>query len=146
MISALSLPLIACGGDDPVATIRDVDPAGLWSFGVLVTVATGVCQGEQGDFWSHPITITKTGSSAPYEVTASGFVGSPNAVLTGTFDANNRLVISGSYPEDDGTTFPTHDLVATMPNRMEGTESWNWVGPGGECPGSSSSVVATRIQ
>jgi hypothetical protein len=77
-------------------------------------------------------------------VTARGFLGSPNNVLTGTFDANNRLLISGSYPEDGGTTSPLHDLVATSQNRMEGTETWNWTDGSGSCPNSRSNVTATR--
>jgi len=138
------LALGGCSNSNPVATNQPVDPAGVWIFDIVVTDGTGVCDGEEGESSGHPITITKTGSVPPYNIVATGFLGSPNNVLTGTFDANNRLLISGSYPEDGGTTSPSHDLVATGQNRMNGTETWNWVGASGSCPNSKSSVVAIR--
>jgi hypothetical protein len=141
----VTFALAGCGGgSNPVATGQPVDPAGVWVFNIVVSNATGVCNGEEGESSAHPITITKTGSAPPYQVTARGFLGSPNNVLTGTFDANNRLLISGSYPEDGGTTSPLHDLVATSQNRMEGTETWNWTDGSGSCPNSRSNVTATR--
>ncbi len=136
--------LTACSENDPVAFTEPVDPAGVWRVGIVVTVATGACDGEVGESSVEDITITKTGSAPPYNVTASGFLGDPANVLTGTFDANNRLLLSGSYPEDGGTTTAEHDLIAVSPDRMEGVENWTWSGTEGTCPGSQSSVTADR--
>ncbi len=145
VLSMLSIPILGCGDSDATAAEDQVDPAGVWTFGIVVTVANGVCAGDEGDASAHPITITKTGSAPPYSVTASGFLGVTTNVLTGTFDENNRLVISGSYPEGGGTTSPTHNLIATGPDRMEGTETWNWTSASGSCPDSKSDVTADRI-
>jgi len=111
-----------------------------------VTSATGICAGEEGQSSAFPITITKTGEAPPYQVTAKGFLEVASNTLTGTFDDNNRLLLnSGSYPEEDGTTTPVHDLTATSENQMVGTETWNFQSAEGSCPGSTSSVTATRI-
>lgn len=141
---ALSLSVVGCG-DDPVASEDPIDPAGVWRFGAVVTVANGACDGEEGDVWTYPITITKTGSAPPYQVTATGFLGSSSNELTGTFSASNVLTLSGSYSEDMGTTSPEYELVAVSADRMQGTESWNWEGPGGTCSGSESTITADRI-
>jgi hypothetical protein len=143
VVGAISAAVLACTSN-PVATSQPVDPAGVWVFDIVVTDGMGSCDGEEGESSAHPITITKTGSAPPYNIVASGFLGNPSYVLTGTFDANNRLLLSGSYPEDGGTTSPNHNLVATGQNRMEGTETWNWTQGGSSCPNSTSSVVAIR--
>ena len=145
MLATLTFLVLGCASDSPTATDEPVDPAGVWTFGIVVTQANGVCDGEEGESSVYPITITKSGSAPPYQISARGFGGDSLNVLTGTFDAGNRLVISGSYLEDGGTTTPMHDLVATGADRMEGTETWNWTGPGGSCPGSQSLVTADRI-
>jgi len=146
----LALGTVAGCKDDsgesmPVPTDEPVDPAGVWTFSITVTKATQDCAGEEGDSSSNPITITKTGSEPPYEITASGFLGISTNTLTGTFD-DNVLTISGSYPEETGTTSPEHVLIATSNNEMRGTETWNWTDSiGNQCPGSTSDVVATRV-
>jgi hypothetical protein len=140
----LAFALAGCSSN-PAAATEPVDPAGVWTFRITVTEATDACDGEEGESSAHPITITRTGSAPPYSIVARGFLGDPNSFLTGTFDANNRLVIAGSYPEDGGTTSSHHDLVATSQNRMEGIETWNWTDGNGSCPGSKADVVATRV-
>ncbi len=146
LVGAIATGLVACG--DTASTVTPsataVDPAGVWTFVIVVTKATGDCAGEEGQTSSDPITITKTGSAPPYQVTATGFLGISSNTLTGTF-ANNKLVISGSYPEDGGTTTTTHTLVATDDNHMVGDEDWSWMEPGGgTCPGSAATTNATR--
>lgn len=89
------------------------------------------------------ITIATMGTEQPFDVSASGFLGVSTNILTGTFD-NNILTISGSYPEEDGTTTATHTLVATSANEMVGTETWNFENVEGNCLNSESSVTATR--
>jgi hypothetical protein len=140
------LVLVAACEKDPTAQKDLIDPAGVWQFGVLVAVATGACDGEAGEAWSFPITITKTGSAPPYDIVAKGFLGDPTNVLEGTFTEDNQLVVSGSYPEDGGTTEPRHELVAVSDDRLEGNEYWDWNdGEGNSCPGSRSLVTADRI-
>src|SRR6185503_11714608 len=130
----------ACGGGDKVTGASDpVDPAGTWRFVFKNTVATGVCASELGDESSDIITITKTGSAPPYQVVASGFLGVQSNQLVGTFDSKNKLVISGSYSEDGGTTTTSHTLTATSDNVKSGTETWSWTGGGGSCPNSKAS-------
>lgn len=120
-----------------------MDPAGTWTFAIVVTEANGICAGEEGDSSNHLITITTPDTAQPFNVSASGFLGVSSNILTGTFD-NNTLTISGSYPEEDGTTTPTHVLVATGANQMVGTETWNFTNTMGSCANSKSSVTATR--
>jgi len=152
LFGVLSLPLLGCSttptgapSAPPTPAPNLVDPAGVWTFDIRVTSATGICAGEEGDSSAHPITITKTGEAPPYQVTARGFLGIASNMLTGTFDESNRLLLnSGSYPEEDGTTTPVHDLTATSESQMVGTETWNFQNSDGSCPGSTSSVTATR--
>jgi len=151
LLGVLSLPLLGCGSTpmepNQKPASNQIDPAGVWTFNILVTKATGICAGEEGDSSGHAITITKVGEAPPYQVTAKGFLGVASNTLTGTFDANNRLLLnSGSYPEEDGTTTPVHDLTATSESAMTGTETWNFQNAEGSCPGSTSTVTATRIQ
>jgi len=152
ILAVFSVPMFGCGSDTPtdpdnVPPAADpVDPEGIWNFAITVTDGTQDCDGEEGQSSNHPITISITGGTGPsFNVTASGFLGLAGNVLTGTFNENtNRLVISGSYPEDGGTTTPSHDLVATNDNVMLGTETWGWTDGVNSCPNSTSNVVAQR--
>jgi len=145
MLALFTLPMLGCGDDGLTEPSEDpVDPAGTWILNVTVTDATGDCDGEEGISTPETITITITGGTEqPFNVSVSGFLGNPANVLTGTFD-NNRLLISGSYAEDGGTTTATHDLVATSDNRMVGDEAWGWTDGILSCPGSTSTVRLTR--
>jgi hypothetical protein len=158
LFGVLSLPLLGCSTTPtgapgapgapppPTPATNLVDPAGVWTFDIRVTSATGICAGEEGDSSAHRITIMKTGEAPPYQVTAKGFLGIASNMLTGTFDASNRLLLnSGSYPEEDGTTTPVHDLTATSESQMVGVETWNFQNSQGSCAGSTSSVTASRI-
>ena len=148
MLALFSLSILGCGGGAPTAAEDPVDPAGTWIFTILNTATSGICSDELLDMSEHEITKTKTGAGPPYNVTAIGFLGVATNVLTGTFDENNRLLISGSYPEEaTGTTMATHDLIATSENRMEGTETWTFTTDPdiGSCVNNQSSVTANRI-
>jgi hypothetical protein len=154
MLAMFSVTLLGCGDDNPtdpdtVIPAEDpVDPEGAWIFEITVTDATQDCDGEEGEFSDNEITITITGGTAPsFNVSASGFLGLAGNVLDGTFNEDtNRLVISGDYPEDGGTTSASHDLVATTDNLMLGTETWGWTdGPNTSCPNSKSDVTAKRV-
>ena len=146
MLAMFSLPILGCD-DDPTApdpSPDPVNPVGTWTFNILVTLATGICDGEAGDISNNVITIASPDTEQPFDVSASGFLGVPTNILTGTFD-NNTLTISGTYPEEDGMTTATHTLVATSDNAMVGGEDWNFVNGDGSCPGSVSFVTASRI-
>jgi hypothetical protein len=147
MLAMFSVTLLGCDDDDPTAPdpFEDpVDPVGTWTFNILVTEANGICDGEVGVASNEVITIATMDTEQPFDVSASGFLGVPTNILTGTFD-NNILTISGSYPEEDGTTTATHTLVATSANQMVGIETWNFQNTEGSCPGSMSAVTASRI-
>lgn len=111
---------------------------------MTITVANGVCASDVGEVATLPITITQSGTAAPWTLIASGFDGLPANTLNGTLNAANLVTLSGSYPEDGGTTTATHQLTLTTSTSMSGTESWSWTGPGGTCPNSQASVVATK--
>jgi hypothetical protein len=119
---------------------------GNWSFTIDVTAADGVCAGEEN---SPPatdtITVTEAQSGDPYvtNVTMSGFLGNPSNVLTGT-RTGSIITVSGSYPEDGGTTTTTHNLYATGESALVGEEIWSWSGPGGDCPNGRADVTAVR--
>ncbi len=151
MLTMLSVTLLGCGDDNPTAPNEvipaedPVDPEGVWRFAIVVTEATQDCDGEEGESSNPLITIAITGGTEqPFNVSASGFLGVSTNILTRTFD-NNRLLISGSYPEDGGTTTPSHNLIALSDNEMRGTETWGWTDGLNSCPGSTSSVTATRV-
>jgi len=147
MLAVFALPVLGCDDDnptDPDPFEDPVDPAGTWTFLILVTEANGICVGEVGVDSNEVITIATTGTEQPFDVIASGFLGVSTNILTGTMD-NNILTISGSYPEEDGTTTATHTLVATSATQMVGIETWDFVNVEGSCPGSMSTVTASRI-
>ena len=130
----------------PTVTPAIPDLAGQWQWDVTVTFASGVCAGEEGPKPTRIIEITQLGK----DVTVSGF---PNAakILTGDVTFDNTISkwivkLHGSYPEDEGTT--TGDYTLELNNtfdEMTGDENWNWVGGGGSCPGSTSTVSAKKI-
>jgi hypothetical protein len=118
---------------------------GSWSLTILVTTATGACLGEAGQQSTESVNFSVSGSSAPYQVTASGFLGVGGNVLTGTLNAQGLITISGSYPEEGGTTTATHTLQRTSDTAMGGVEAWNWNdGQGGTCPGSTATVTGIK--
>ncbi|MCB9517972.1 MAG: hypothetical protein H6691_03510 [Gemmatimonadales bacterium] len=87
---------------------------------MTVTVATGVCAPDVGEVTTLPITITQTGSSAPWGLSATGFDGLASNTLAGTLSATNQVTLSGSYPEDGGTTTakpPAHADERHHPHR-----------------------------
>ena len=119
---------------------------GTWNFTIDVTAADGICAGEENEPPStDTITVTETQSSEPYvsNVTMTGFLGDPSNVLTGT-RTGSIITVSGSYPEDQGTTTTTHNLYATGENTIVGQETWSWSGPGGDCPNGRADVTAVR--
>lgn len=130
-----------------IQVVDSFDLGGDWSFTIDVTAAYGVCEGEENaDPSTDTITVTQTASGTPgiFNVTMTGFLGNPAYELTGTM-TGAYITVSGSYPEDGGTTTTTHNLVVTAPNTIAGEESWTWSGPGGDCPNGRASVTASRL-
>ncbi len=115
--------------------------AGVWLFKVNVTAANGACAGESG-LSTETITITQTGSAFPYAVAASGWIGQPTSTISGSLTATG-MVLSGSYPEDGGTTTTTHTLTRTSLTTFTGTEAWSWTDGNGVCPNGAATVTAT---
>jgi hypothetical protein len=132
---------------------------GKWMMTTTVTQANGVCAGEGGTS-TREITVTQNGKN----VTFSGFSGSqanqlngailpPNGscidVIKNTVIRNDTeqwvVYVSGSYPEDFGTTSSTRRLVINTATTMSGVEDWTWVGGGGDCPDGKGVITATRI-
>ena len=122
--------------------------AGQWQWILTVTLATGACAGEEGLQSPRNVQIVQNGKA----LTMSGFLGSnPSLSLSGeiTFDDSAKqwiIKFSGSYPEDQGTTTTNYTLVLNSTfNEMTGDEKWDWVGEGGSCPGSKSTIVAKKL-
>ncbi len=139
-IATIAFAVVGCS-DDPVDPGAD-SLSGAWTMIIDVTVATGVCAGEELEpVDTIQVTLTQQGNS----VTISGPFGD-----SGPQNLNGNLTsgvvsVGGSYPEDGGMTTATHTLtVAPDEQSMSGTEAWSWTGPGGSCPESASDVDATR--
>lgn len=117
--------------------------AGTWSVAITVTLATQDCAGEEGPSPAVLVTIGQTGSA----LTATGWLGNSSIVLAGTIGGENGNVvtISGSYPEDSGTTTATHTWTLTSASTMSGTESWSWTDGANGCPGSQATVVCNKV-
>ncbi len=129
-----------------IGVVQAFDLNGTWNYTIDVTAADGVCAGQENNPPStDAITVTETQSGDPYvtNVTMSGFLGDPSKVLTGT-RTGSIITVSGSYPEDGGTTTTTHNLYATAESALVGEEIWSWSGPGGDCPNGRAYVTAIR--
>jgi negative regulator of sigma E activity len=131
----------------PPSTTQTTDTTpnlnGTWKFTITITQANGVCAGDVGHSSSRLIQITQSS----YDVTLSGFLGNPANKLTGniTLDGGAWIIkVSGSYPEDGGTTNSTHTLTLTNATELNGQEDWTWSGTGESCPGGKATVKAVK--
>jgi hypothetical protein len=131
---------------------------GQWMMTTTVTQAKGVCAGEGGTS-TREITVTQNKKN----VTFSGFTGSQANQLIGAIlppkssfidvykntirnDSEQWVVyISGSYPEDSGTTTSTRRLTINSVSDMSGVEDWTWEGGGGNCPDGKGEITSTKI-
>ena len=152
LAAVLSFTLVAaCGDDDDDggdSTTVVLD--GNWVYTVDVTVANGVCAGEENDeVDGFPVEITVTDQGdGTYLVTISGFIDDPSNVVTGTVtgvpEIGDDITLTGSYPEDGGVTTTTHHLTVDSENGLTGTEQWSWTGPGGTCEGGEADLSLDR--
>lgn len=118
------------------------DLNGSWDFTVTVTVANGVCAGEGGTS-KRTMKITQNGEN----ITIAGFKGSLDNKLSGKISLDGSIWVinvSGSYPEDGGTTTASHRLEVKSTSEISGVEDWEWTGGGGSCPGGKADVSAKR--
>jgi hypothetical protein len=152
-LTMLSLAVLcACGGDDnnnntPVT----IDLNGAWTFTVDVTVANGVCAGEENapvdPFAVNFLTIDPNGDGT-YDVTVTGDFGDAGGSISGTVagvpKTGDVIVLTGDIAEDGGTTTSKYTLTVKSSTRLEGSEDWSWSGAGGTCPDGKSTVVVTK--
>lgn len=118
--------------------------AGSWDFSWVVTEATGDCASELGETTTAVITIAQSGSTTPFNLALSGFHGDDDNELFGFLSSNGVVTFHGALPEDGGTTNSIYELQWDGEDEMTGSESWSWTHESGACPGSESSVAATR--
>lgn len=112
---------------------------GFWRLTIDVTVATGICAGEEDD----PIEVTDALiTEEAGVVTATGIWSSESGSVSLTGDrSGNTIRFGGSYAEDGGTTSTLYTLTVAE-GSLTGTEFWTWNGPdGSSCPGSQSTVT-----
>jgi hypothetical protein len=136
LLSALLLTATSGCTSSTDATGEDFPWEGFWNLSIDVTVATGVCAGEE----DAPIEVTEALiTEQGGVVTATGIWSSESGSvsLTGVV-AGSTITFGGSYAEDGGTTTTLYTL---NPSSMSGSEAWSWTGPGGSCPGSQSTVT-----
>ena len=138
LLSALLLTATSGCTSSTDATGEDFPWEGFWNLSIDVTVATGVCAGEE----DAPIEVTEALiTEQDGVVTATGIWSSESGSvsLTGVVaGSTNTITFGGAYAEDGGTTTTLYTL---NPSSMSGSEAWSWNGPGGSCPGSQSIVT-----
>jgi len=137
----------------PVSTIVPThvfipDIAGQWQWNLTVTVANGVCAGEEGVQPTYTVQITQDGDV----VTISGFLASsPSTSICGNITLDNTIdkwviTFSGSYAEDGGTTTTNYRLVLNNTyDAMTGDEAWSWALGTLTCKDCKSTVVANKL-
>jgi hypothetical protein len=112
---------------------------------VTIITETGACAGNNEPPWNAEAEITVVGNAV---TVMSDWNSNPDTgphAFTGTL-AGTQLSLDGSYPEGPGTTTAHFQLVVQPGNnRMEGTETWTWVGTTGSCVDSGSLVVVNRV-
>lgn len=148
-VYTVNIRVVSCGErveeTRTIAVVNSLDLSGNWSFNVTVTAAGGDCTSEIGTQSTRTITITQSATGSPdiFNITMDGFVGVQGNILTGQLTNWHDVNVSGSYPEEGGTTTSSHSLFVYTANEMGGVEQWSWTGAG-NCPGGRATVTATR--
>ena len=142
--------LLACGdddGDDPIV----VDLNGAWTFNVDVTVANGVCEGEENDppsSFAVDMLVADPNGDGTYNVSVTGDFGDAGGTISGTVngipEVGDEIVLSGNIAEDGGVTTSTYTLTVVSDTRLTGFEEWSWTGGGGTCPDGEATVVVSK--
>lgn len=133
----LLVGMSACTSSSDV-TEEGIPFEGFWRLSIDVTVATGVCAGEEDD----PVEVTDALITEEAGViTATGIWSSESGSVSLTGGrSGNTITFGGAYAEDGGTTTTFYTLTVSE-GALNGTEAWSWNGPGGSCPGSQSLVT-----
>ena len=142
LLAALTLALPACGSTEPGDSGDGSDFEGLYRLIVDVTVANGVCAGEELeplDTLSALITQDGTVVAATAEWTDES-----GAVTLFGSRTGNQISFGGSYAEDGGTTTSQYTLNIA-PGSLNGTEGWSWTGAGGTCILGQSTVTGEPL-
>lgn len=108
------------------------DLTGNWN--ITETSGPNNCGETQGVLRSYVGSINQTGTS----ITASFGSGAFSGKLAG-----NTISLSGSMPEDGGTTSSKMNISVLTTNSLSGSISWTWSGDGESCSGTSS-IIGSR--
>jgi hypothetical protein len=121
----------ACGGDGG-GDGEPVDVAGYWE--TTSTVVSDNCDGRVSQ--TFVMTIMQEDNTVTVEL--------PDATFSGTV-SGNRIQMTGSFPEDDGTVTVNATLVVSADgSSMQGSDDWTWTDGFESCSGSDS-LSATRM-
>jgi hypothetical protein len=129
-VLALSAVFVACGGEEAGCAEPAGDATGVWE--MTATPIEDTCDGEPGAPYTFWVTIMQEGNSLTAQT--------PEGTFPGTI-CGDRIQMSGSYPEDNGTTTANLELtVLADGNSVEGSDTWNWTNGVQNCGGSESLV------
>jgi len=132
--------LSACGGSDGGSTPNVTKPpvgdlSGKWQVTGLDSSTSLACNGINYAFTA---TIVQSGGNLTY-------AGDNGSSLSGTI-SGNTVSMSGSFPEDGGTT-TVNSLTSTVAadcNQFTGNDSWSWTDGVTSCTGTST-FTGTRL-
>lgn len=110
-----------------------LDLTGSWNF--VETSGPNNCEEAQGQQTNYIGTITQTDTSITAQFGGGSFSGS----LVG-----NTINLSGSMPEDEGTTTSTINISVLSGNSLSGSTSWSWSDGGGYSCSGTSSISGSR--
>lgn len=136
-LAFLSIFIAACSGggsrgggtpgtDGTVTPIGDL--SGQWN--ITETIRTSSCgKGDIGTSIRNTYNVTQNNSSISVTTTGKSFSG----LISG-----NNVSMTGSNPEDGGTTAASIDLtVGSSCNTISGSSTWGWSGSGTSCSGTT---------
>jgi len=132
-VLALSVVLVACGGEGPGCAEPAADAAGEWE--MTATPIEDTCGGDLTPY-TFGVTIMQEGNALSGQT--------PEGTMTGTI-CGDQVQMSGSSPEAGGTATVNLELtVSADGNSVEGSDTWNWTNGAQSC-GGSESLSGTRI-
>jgi len=124
-----------------LTVVDEIDVTGTWSYTMTVTEVDGPC--EVGETRTHTLTLAIDAG----QYILSGFFDDPDRRVTGpvTSTARHLINLSGSYPEEPGTTTGQHQLTVYSNTLIAGEETWSWTDGTSTCSNGVADVVANRI-
>jgi hypothetical protein len=109
-------------------TIPALNLSGTWSISETTTSASEDCVKEIGESFQYTANVVQFGNSVT--VSASG------VLLVGVL-SGDILSLSGSYPEDGGTTTVISTSLTFTANAFSGQSNWSWADDRFSCVGTS---------